>query len=208
MAGLSGSYVNESSTVNLTALGAEDFLTFSTSSDVQIRKIGGGSLINCEFYNFNAGGNAGTDGSGGGFQNRPITTTDGTPLNLTNRTTCPYTTADQHGYRITVPAGLDERTVKLLLAHYWENGAVGSAHILGSISGSGAPSNLDLLPSLNLNTDIDLTATFTFTAGEPGQILTIDYYPSVNSPGYTGIRGIWLSAAVASGDILMGQACM
>lgn len=208
MAGLAGSYVNQVLDLNLTSLGSEDFISF-TSGGVAIRKTGGGSLLTAERWDwgsdssFGAGGNTGFGGTG-----YKVTTTDATASNITNKADCVYTQMDNTqacGWKVTAPAGLGERVIKLYFAHYLPSGQTETLHLTASISGSGAPTPIDVSLSTNNGSDTDLTATITYTAGVAGQTITIGYYPSASATGgyrYMGIRGVWLGPAASSATIV------
>jgi hypothetical protein len=212
MAGLSGSYTNETGAVNLTALGAEDARTYNTAGNTQIRKIGGGALITVSAWNYGSNAPDTVDGTSGGFQNRQMTTTDfetsgGVSTNITNDGSCVYMQSNNQGWRITLPAGTGERTAKLYLGHYLEGGSTDLNLICTLSDASAGPYDPGL--SLNLNSDIDLTATITYSANSDGQTLTIDYYCTGSTAAYLGFRGVHVSAAGGGGgDILMPQACL
>jgi hypothetical protein len=193
MAGLTGSYVNETTAVNLTALGAEDALSYNTAGTLQIVKTGGGALITVTPWDYGSGLPATTDGTGGGFQNRQMTTTDFTASNITNKASCNYMQSNNRGYKMVFPAGTGERTVKLYLGHYLEGGSTDLNLTCTLSDGSAGP--YDPALSLNLNSDIDLTATIVYTAGAPAQTLTIDYYATSTTACFLGFRGAWISTA-------------
>lgn len=199
--GLSGSYTNETTAVNLTTLGSEDFIAIS-STGTTIRKTGGGSLITAVPWDFvsDASASANNDGAD---QDRQFTTTDATPSNITNDTGGQYTTsfnaAARNGWKITAPAGTGERVLKVYLGHFYTTGATGQLHLTASISGAGAPSSIDLLPSQNVNADTELTATITYTAGQAGQTITLEYRPDAEASDgltrYLSFRAAWVGPA-------------
>lgn len=199
MAGLTGSYVNESTAVNLTSLGAEDAISYNTAGSAIIRKTGGGSLITVNPWDYTTPPGSATteDGTGGGFQNRQVTTTDFTASNITNKASCNYVQGDDRGYKVVFPAGTGERTAKLYLGHYIEGGSA-NLICIGTLS-DGSVGPFDLTPTENLGADIDLTATFTYSAGSDGQTLTVDYYTVNSTANYIGFRGAHVSAAAGGG---------
>lgn len=200
MAGLSGSYVNETTAVNLTSLGAEDAHSYNTAGTLDIRKTGGGSLITVDPWDWSGGGAGSStswDGTGGGFQNRQVTTTDFTASNITNKASCNYVQGDDRGIRLVFPAGTGERTVKIYLGHYLEGASTDLKLICTLSDGSAGP--LDIQPSENLAADRDLTATITYTAGSAGQTLLVEYYPINSTAAFIGYRGAWISTAGGGG---------
>jgi hypothetical protein len=187
---LSGSYANEVLNLNLTALGAEDAISYDAGG-TQIRKTGGGSLITVQPWNYTSNSAVALDGTAGfGSTGYQVTTTDFTASNITNKANASYVQTNNHGFKVTFPADVGVRTAKIYFVRAYNVGAVAAISLTLS---DGSETHPDISLDDGGGADTDSTLSLSFSAASAGQSCVVDIRPTTSSTNFTGFRGAWVS---------------
>jgi hypothetical protein len=201
------SQVQGNSTVNLTALGGQDWW-YTTSGGVLYRKSGGGSKINVAFAEYPATFPAipssprVQDSWGGGFQNTSVNWSDGTPGNLSGQTTAGFISgnASNKGAKTTIDMAVGTQAVEINVGAYVDaNGLQYQVHVTSPSAGVLLNQTLT---GTSVNTDTDKKIILSCVCDTP-ETWTFDIYQKLQASsfgdGYFGIRYVHLGTASGGG---------
>jgi hypothetical protein len=200
------------SAVNLTTKGGQDYY-YVTDSNVLITKTGGGSKISVFGYvngthtrdiAYSALGNY-----NGGFNNTPVTISDGTPSNVSGVTTSMFQVTDSEmGFITRVAMGVGTQAVEINIGAYMNDDRL-PYHLKVTSPSAGVLLDVDLTGIAN-NTDTDKVLILSCVA-ETAENWDFDVSNKIGgtgSGGYIGQRYVHLGNVSGGGDTLMAQGCM
>jgi hypothetical protein len=191
------------SAVNLTTKGGQDYFYVNGSGTV-ITKSGGGSKISIMGYiNATHTRDVATSsmGHGGGFANTPVTTSDGTPSNVTGSTSSMYLDGmTEMGFIPRVAMGIGSQVVEINVGAYLNSSGL-PLHLKVTSPSAGILVNVDLTGvSANTDTDKVLVLTCVSEASENWDFDVSNKIGEVGSDGFIGVRYVHLGSLSGGGS--------
>jgi hypothetical protein len=198
------------SAVNLTTKGGQDYHCVNGSGTL-ITKTGGGSKISV--FGYDSGSHTRdiaytSFNYGGGFASTPVTTTDGTPSDVTSNTACAYLVgAVEMGFIPRVTMAVGTQAVEINIGIFMNTARL-PCHVKVTSPSAGVLLDVDLT-GFTADTDQDkvLILSCVVETAEDWDFDVSNKVGGSGAGGYFGNRYVHLGTA-SGGDTLMGQACI